>query len=318
MINFSSEFNLNISGHRDIEFVDVPVDTDVRLFIDPGLIESGQDPFSRACAADMKAYFDSVFECCRREDYTELRRLFACCAEINHTHLGNSQNRPCGRGASEKILMDIFTAMIEQRLFEQGIILSPCDVYVLARNFDKDRMSDLLTNVLQHQLVRFTNHVCDTMGVPQSRVSGGRFWDAEAQQWCIGSWRLPVVGINPIILVPKWFVSQSYHYTTGGYISKFLLEYRKQYHLDTRSDLCHEREMKNGTLKLVPPTKAELRAKELAGQPYKEHAIDFVLNNPDTMDRFLTERVARFKEGEFTLSDHELDMLLYTSRFRSA
>lgn len=318
MLNFSTHFHLNIRGHRDIEFVDVPMDTDVKLFIDPGLVESGNDSFSRACATSMKTYFDNVFECCRQEDYSGLRRLFACCAEINSTHLGNSQNHPCGRGASEDILMTVFTDMIEQGLFKQGIILTPSDIHVLAQNFDKDRMSDLLTNVLQHHLVSFTNSVCEEIGLAQNSVPRGGFWNVEVGQWSLGTWTLPIADTGPVLLVPKGFVSKSYHYTTGGYISKYLLEYRKEYHLNTRSDLCHEREMKNGARKLVPPTKAELRAKELAGRPYKGHAVDFALKNPDTMARFRAERASEFADGEFTLSDHELDMLLYADKFRSA
>lgn len=109
MNNFSNSFGITIRGHKDIEFVDIPVDTDVELFIDPNLIEASSDSFSAECSSLITSYFDTVFDSCRNNDIGVLKSLISHCREVNDTHLGTSRLFSRGRGASEEILLGIFS-----------------------------------------------------------------------------------------------------------------------------------------------------------------------------------------------------------------
>lgn len=318
MINFSNYFGLIVNGHKDIDFVDVPVDTDVKIFLDPELIESGEDEFSKWCAQAITSYFDVAFHYCRVKDLHGLRSFLLHSAEPNETHLGHSVSHSQGRGASEAILFTVFSGLVEQGLFERGIIQKPGDIYILAPNFSEDRMSDLLTNILRNQLSVYTVAQCEKHEIPLDGKRVGWCWEESTGNWMQRRWICPIAYGKPVLLVPKHFVSRSYRYGTEGYIRKFLLEYRQKYHLDNRTDLCHVRELKDGTQKLYPPTKEELRTVELAGIPRKKSAAMFAQRYPETMRAFEQMRQETLCNQNLTLSDRELDLLLYPDRSRSA
>ena len=60
---FVSEFiKAGIKGHRNFDFVDVNLDDDTRLFIDPCMIEGAEDPWSVNAEKVMRTYFDCIFD----------------------------------------------------------------------------------------------------------------------------------------------------------------------------------------------------------------------------------------------------------------
>lgn len=314
MNNFSHYFNMPISGHCDIDFVDIDTATDTELFLDLGLIEAGTDTFSRWCAQSVSTFFDAVFDCCRLGDKARLTELLEHSSETNDTHLGYSEERPVGRGASLNILFPIFDHLMQEGLFAADAIRNPNDIRVLAKNFDSDRMSDLLTNILRDQLYVFTATQCAKWGIPMLGTRMGWCWDPEARRWFRHTWKCPLIEGKPILLVPKWLVSRWCHCDTEDFIRHYLLPYRQKYHLDHNTPECHRRTLKNGTQKISPPTKKELRSKELSGSPLKEHAVAFARANPWTLSEFESDRVRRYLEHDLRLSDRELDCLLYVKR----
>ena len=317
MKNFSTYFNLPIHSHREIDFVDVPVDTDIELFLDPTLIEVRSDSFSQWCSVGIDSFFGAVFQACTAENMEILRYLLDHSAEPNESHLGHSVNRSMGRGASLGILYPVFSGLIRQGLFLRGAVTVPNDICILAPNFDKDRMSDLVTNILRNQLSEFTITQCQKWGVPLDGIRWGYCWEEGDGTWARRRWQCPVAYGKPILLIPKEFVSCNYHLGTASYIQQQLLAYLQREHLINRSPLCHQHPLKDGSVKLTPPTKKELRHADLAGVPGKQAAASFACKHPDSLPRFNASRRARFVETDFSLSDYELDMLLYPDRFQT-
>ncbi len=318
MINFCAYFDLDIHSHTQIGFVDVPVDTDIGLYLDPTLIEAGSDTFSRWCATSIDSFFTAVFQACAAEDKETLLHLLNHSAEPNESHLGSSQRRSMGRGASLGILYPVFSDLIRQRLFAQGAVTVPNDICVLAPNFAADRMSDLLTNILRNQLSEFTIDQCRKLGIPMEGVRRGYCWEEADGAWARRSWPCPVAYGKPVLLIPQTFVSRNYHLGTDSYIREQLLTYLQREHLLNLSPLCHRRLYKDGTTRIVKPTKEEVRRAELSGMPSKQAAASFAREHPDSLRRFNVNRRARFLEEDFSLSAHELDVLLYPDRFQTA
>lgn len=318
MKNFSTCFGLHIDSHSEIDFVDVPVNTDIRLYLDPTLIKVGSDSFARWCADGIDSFFGVVFRACATEDMKTLRYLLDHSAEPNESHLGSSQRHSMGRGASLGILYPVFTGLISQGLFARGVVTKPSDICVLAPNFDMDRMSDLLTNILRNQLSEFTIAQCQKLGIPMNGTRRGYCWEEGDGTWASRKWRCPVVDGKPVLLVPKTFVSRRYYLDTESYIRQQLLTFLQREHLANRSSLCHRRERKDGSIIITKPTKEEVRRTDLAGMPSKQAAASFACEHPDSLHQFNASRWARFLETDFSLSDQELDMLLYPDRFQTA
>lgn len=317
MENFSTYFNLPIQGHREIEFVDVPVNTDIKLFLDPTLIEVGSDSFSQWCASGIDSFFGTVFHACEQEDMETLEFLLSHSAEPNESHLGNSRRRSMGRGASLRILYPVFSGLIRQGLFMRGAVTAPNDICILAPNFDEDRMSDLVTNILRNQLSEFTIAQCRKLSIPMEGIRHGFCWEEGDGTWAHRNWQCPVAHGKPVLLVPKEFVSRNYHLGTESYIRQQLLTYLQREHLISRSPLCHRRPLKDGSIKFTQPTKKEVRRAEFEGVPGKRAAASFAVEHPDSLPRFNANRRAQFVETDFSLSDHELDILLYPDRFQT-
>ena len=59
-IYVSNAVNMSITGHADIDFVDVAINDDTRLFIDPCLIEIGSDALSIRCQQVIQDYFENI------------------------------------------------------------------------------------------------------------------------------------------------------------------------------------------------------------------------------------------------------------------
>jgi hypothetical protein len=51
-MNFSDRVSLNIkNGHSAIDFIDINLDRDTELYLDPSLIEECNEPFHKECTA---------------------------------------------------------------------------------------------------------------------------------------------------------------------------------------------------------------------------------------------------------------------------
>ncbi len=216
------------------------------------------------------------------------------------------------------ILYPVFINLIRQGLFARGVVTKPSDICVLAPNFDLDRMSDLLTNILRNQLSEFTIAQCQKLGIPMNGIRWGYCWEEGDGTWAYRKWQCPMVDGKPVLLVPKAFVSRRYYLGTESYIRQQLLTFLQREHLANRSPLCHRRERKDGSVIITKPTKEEIRRTDLAGVPGKQAAASFAYEHPDSLHHFNASRWARFLETDFGLSDQELDMLLYPDRFQTA
>lgn len=58
--HFSRKFGLNISGHEEISFIDIYLTTDVKLYIDPTLIELVEDHWSNEAERVINDFFTIV------------------------------------------------------------------------------------------------------------------------------------------------------------------------------------------------------------------------------------------------------------------
>ena len=59
--NISYKLGLEISGHNDIDFIDIDFYQDTLLFLDPCLIECCGDEFSQKCSRTISDYFKKLY-----------------------------------------------------------------------------------------------------------------------------------------------------------------------------------------------------------------------------------------------------------------
>lgn len=112
MVRVSEHFRL----HRQqpvLDFVDVDIDMDLRVFVDPRALRLLHTHRGAECVAIVHDFFAAVLEAIRRGDDGLARRLLGTLCEPNETHLGlfiaKSRGRALGNESASDIGIDPVT-----------------------------------------------------------------------------------------------------------------------------------------------------------------------------------------------------------------
>ncbi|MEG0835430.1 MAG: hypothetical protein RR413_08290 [Christensenellaceae bacterium] len=312
-MHFTEKYNLTIRGHRDIAFIDMNLETDTTLYLDPTLIGGLPMSWCRRATLIIDDYFEQVFECCRCKDYQKLNSLVGFGKEPNETKLGLSIAQSCGKGSKPESLFKMFKSISEQCLIEKGVIQSANELCLFVKNFAEDRMSDLITNIMRKQLYEFTVEQCNLYGIAMDAKEQliGRYWNPITHCW------EKLIGIPLIIdgkkrlLVPKVIVRRKFIVSTAQYIQKQILSHRQAVHLESRSEMVHEKYSKKRGTYYDPPTKKEVFKKEIKGCNLKDYAYSYTEENPNVLQDFRRTQILEAEIWGYVLSDTQLDFFVY-------
>ena len=96
-MKISRIFGINKS-QAELDFIDVNIQRDKLLFVDPFLISNNADEWSLAASHTIQSFFQYVLNNIRSGNITAARQAFRHLHEPNDTCLGMSRGRPRGRG----------------------------------------------------------------------------------------------------------------------------------------------------------------------------------------------------------------------------
>lgn len=82
----------------ELDFVDIDVDWDTRLFVDPYAIDIRNDAWSAECSRYLRSFFNALIQALRNGQDARAEHLASHLHETNETFLGLSRGRPQGRG----------------------------------------------------------------------------------------------------------------------------------------------------------------------------------------------------------------------------
>ena len=91
----SLALGLNMSQPM-LDFVDIDLDLDFPLYIDPAGFLKPRDDFAQKCQDDLRSFFGAVLKAIRKGDYAIGLSLLEGLKEPNETHLGVSKGKPRG------------------------------------------------------------------------------------------------------------------------------------------------------------------------------------------------------------------------------
>jgi hypothetical protein len=311
-MHFSHFYKLNIRGHEDIDFVDVNLKTDIRLFLDPYIIDHTYDSFSRECTAAINSFFRCIFDCCKSGDDYLLAELLDFGHEPNETKLGLSRGQSCGKGASQEILYNTFKKISRSHFLEDGLIQDPMDICLFVENFAEDRMSDLITNIIRKKLYDFTKLQCNKHSIILSDTKEiiGCWWNPQTLSWeTIVDYPLKANN-RKLLLVPKIFVSPKYFYSVGLYLRHKILPQRQEYHKINETSLAKIK-FKHGLIIYDKPNKKDVYAAEVKGTRHKFFAENYSRENPSALMEFRQIMNQRALLPGVRLTDDDLDRIVY-------
>src|SRR5580658_7085949 len=96
-MRFSQHYNLGMT-QPELDFVDVELGGDMRLFVDPYALRTRADPLSVACVEDIRVFFQRLLDALREHDVAAARSLLGNLHEPNETRLGYSREEARGSG----------------------------------------------------------------------------------------------------------------------------------------------------------------------------------------------------------------------------
>lgn len=196
-----------------VEFVDVHVEKDNLLFVDPSAIRNGakrKDPWSQAAYGSLVDFFDALLGHIRRPaTHRAGRAMLTEFHEPRETRLGMSARGFNGSGAAGELGDRIWEAIVTNPLclLQVPILRRVEHLPLFVEGIGDDRVSDLTSRIIFRNLVEFTyqqmrTHPQLTAGPAQDY----QVWDQMTDLWATDSFTLPDAGTNkvqPLLLVPK-------------------------------------------------------------------------------------------------------------------
>jgi hypothetical protein len=315
-MRLSEHFGLGRSQY-ELDFVDIDPDQDTPLFIDPYFLSSYEDRWSTAATRTIRSFFERFINLVRAGEDSEARTLFSYLAEPNETCLGLSQGRPSGRGIGTHNADDIFESLLISRAVATGLVEHLEDTRLFVRGIDKDKVSDMATNILRQHLIDYTAQQCALWGIPvQPGVPAGMVWSVKAERWEPHSAKMLVVSGRRLLLVPKAIVSFAEKYSPQKYHRHFVLNYLQHEHLRLGTALVQRVRREDGTERVFVTKKS---VEESEAPLTKEYLAAFTQKYPTVFQGFRDSprtRAKRVHNEELTNEplDRIVDHLIRTLR----
>lgn len=290
----------------ELDFVDVLVDTDIPLFIDPFAFKIGADDWSMECNDLVISFFQELIDALRGSDEQKARRLLDNLHEPNETRLGVSRRResklPQGRGIGAKQAQSLYEAFAKSKAVQTGVLtdLSDCELFI--ERISHDKISDITINIVRRKLIEFTQDQCRRYTIPMETKPTGPWWHEESKEWRGGYDYLPVYKGFPVILVPKravrYRLALDYkEYYDNHVVEEIRQEYERQECMNSADSLTRllrggRRVTKKSVKEKHPSSKAFLR--------------EFSEEHPEVLKRYKREAERNLDAGRFRPTDGQI------------
>lgn len=299
LLRFSDYFNLKKS-QPELDFIDIPLEKDILLFLDPYAFKITNDPWFDECNDLIVDYFQYLIQKIRAGEKSETLTLLDHLHEPNDSHLGFSRENPRGKAIGQVYASKLYRALTQSKAVKTGLLrdISDCELFI--PNVSNDRISDMTTNIIRGKLIDYTQQQCLLHNIPTRQVSSGMFWDGNNRYWRNQYVNLPVYDYKRIILVPKLASRYNLAIDHNFYYNYFVVEYLQAEYLRANSSLVEV--LKNGKKRVT-----KKRVKEKHPLRKKEFLFEFTQKHPDVLDKYKEQILTNLPKLE--LSDEEIELV---------
>ena len=297
MYFISDYFSNGLKGHYNYNFVDVAVNDDNLLFIDPVLIELAKDQWCNDANATIQSFFDEFYEAYRNNDVQRKIVLLSHAGEQNGTRLGYGQGDN-GKGNTAKGLLDIFMPL-ENLLNKISTIRKAEDLPVLIPDFAEDGLSDLITNILHDHLNSFTMQQMKQYGIESNGLANFWTWSQTKGDWIRVERASYYIEGQEVLLVPKQIVRKKYLFSTNQYFNRIILEHMREEggYMDGKKPI---------------PKKDVVKAKRFSGEHWQyRESVSYTSKNNNVLEEYHDKLSSFYFENGNSMSDEDLDETIY-------
>jgi hypothetical protein len=321
-VRFSKYFGLNASQH-ELDFVDIDSDEDLSVYVDPYAIEVQDDLWSGNASEHLRVFFTEVLAALKGGDSLRAEELMSKLQEPKETYLGVSKGKPRGRGVGRFQATQLIQALEKSTAYQTGLLQDLSELALYIENFDRDKVSDLTTNVIRGCLIEYTKNQCSVYGIDMRSYNGPPIFDRQRKNWISSFVDLPFIGDNPVMLVPKHIVRRGLSLDSQEFYNKQITDYLVAENLRAMSSLVRvvkgKRKVTKGAVREANPKSKEMIARFVSEHPdvfslYKSLAAEssvlkkFHEDDPTQSEicRELALALPKIPHGREHASDYEL------------
>lgn len=252
----SKHFSLG-RDQTTLDFVDVPIGSDITVFLDPSRVRSIETAWAAECNSLLQHFFERLLEHIKSGDSAAGLRMLEGLSERNEFHLGFSRGRSQGSGIGREFAKDFWDALDKSKAGKTGLLKDLEDACLFIDGVGPDRISDAACNILRGPLIRYTQHMCAYYGIPlQENIESGPVWNPLHDRWEDSLINLPTTPFGTLLLVPKIAVRHRLVYSAQNYYNRYLLPTMQAHEKSINSSLVQV--LKSGQIRV---TKKALRGK---------------------------------------------------------
>jgi hypothetical protein len=282
MARVSSIFGLG-KTQSELDFVDVDVDTDTPLFVDPYALSRRRDVWCKDAHNTLTDYFQRVIAAIKTNRDDDAKELLAYLQEPNETRLGLSQGKPQGAGIGHFQADALFDALKSSAAVKTGLIQSLEECELMIEGIGWDKISDLTTNVIRGHLISYTKDQCALLNIPTQNLALPAFFDRASGTWIEDYHMIPLAAGRPLLLMPKIIARITGAYNSAYYYNHFVLDFLQAQHLEAHTNLV--RSLRNGNRVVY---KKQLKEE----YPFSKHFLfQFSKDNPHVLDQYRTSLI---------------------------
>jgi hypothetical protein len=271
-----------------LDFVDVDVFGDIKLFVDPRAIEQLDTPWGRWAHELIRDYFERVLAAVRDDRQADALVLMEGLGEPNQTHLGLSRGKAQGSGLGSELAQALYDALESSEARKSGLLQHLEDAALLIDGIRTDRISDIATNIIRQPLIAYTKQQCALCGIQREKVGAGAIWDHVSGEWLPEGYdMLPSTPDGALLLVPKVIVRRRLDLDPGEYYRRYILRYYRDRELSTPGSSL-VKTLKSGRKRVfIKDVEAKVR-REFGGA--KRAAIQTTLQQPQLLGNYRADK----------------------------
>lgn len=279
-MKFSKVFNLGLT-QAELDFVDIDLEADTPLYLDPYAITTRDDAWSQECHELLVSFFEEILGAIKANSKSRGIHLLSRLNEPEEIRLGVSQGHSKGRGIGAIQAAELFRAMADSTAAKTGLLEDLSDFALFVPGVAEDKISDMTANIIRKPLIEYTIAQCSLFGIATRKVPSGFYWNGE--DWSQDYVDLPVNNEKVILLVPRFAVRYKVGADASRYRSKFVLEYLQAEHLRADDSLVTTLRDKKGN---VTGKRVYKKTVDKHYPLHKDFLAEFSRDHPDVINSY--------------------------------
>ena len=256
---FSEYFNL-WKSQSELDFVDIPIEWDIQLFVDPYAISSQKNRWSNETHNKIIHFFNLVLNYIQEDNVEKVLYMLWNLSECHDIHFWFAGKDRWGKGVWENQWEQLYDALKKSRAVTTGFLSDLEDCSLLVEWISNDKISDITVRIILDKLIQYTQQQCLFWNIPMTKVPSDSYWDENEMRWKQDYVDLPLVAIGMeykrIVLVPKYIARYKLLLDGDEYYNHYILNFLQEKYLRAGDSLC--RTLKNWEIR--PPYKKDLKS----------------------------------------------------------